>query len=71
LIDGNLSNFASLSLTNIGCMGIFIVKDNDVADTYPIRTFAGFEVSATGLLSTNIASTVTITTYNKQYSRNL
>ena len=64
MIDGTLNNFASLSLTGLGCTGTFIVKDNDVADTYPIETFAGFEVSATGLLSTGIASTVTITTYN-------
>ena len=64
LIDGNLTNFASLSLTGLGCVGTFIVQDTDVADTYPIGTFAGFEVSATGLLSANIAAKVTLTTYN-------
>jgi uncharacterized repeat protein (TIGR01451 family) len=64
LIDKDLTNFASLSLTGLGCTGTIIVKDNDVADTYPAGTFAGFEVSTTGLLSENIASTVTIRTYN-------
>ncbi len=64
LIDANLSNSASLSLTGLGCTGTFIVKDNDVVDTYPAGTFAGFEVSATGLLNASIASTVTIRTYN-------
>ncbi len=57
LIDANLSNSASLSLTGLGCTGTFIVKDNDVVDTYPAGTFAGFEVSATGLLNASIAST--------------
>jgi hypothetical protein len=64
LVDSNLSNFASLSLTGLTCTGTFTVKDNDVADTYPVGTFAGFEVSATGLLSASITSKVTIFTYN-------
>ena len=29
---------------------MFIVKDKDVANTYPIGTFVGFEVSVTGPL---------------------
>ena len=64
LIDSNLSNFASLNLNGLGCIGTYIVKDNDVADIYPAGTFAGFEVSATGLLNTSIAATVTIRTYS-------
>jgi len=64
LIDNNTSNFASVNLTGLSCNGTVVVKDNDAADTYPAGTFAGFEVSADGLLSASIAATVTITTYN-------
>ncbi|MES2517960.1 MAG: hypothetical protein V4585_07625, partial [Bacteroidota bacterium] len=64
LIDADLTNFASVSLTGLTCNGTVIVKDNDAADTYPAGTFAGFEVGANGLLSASIAATVTITTYN-------
>ena len=64
LVDADTINFATVSLTGLSCTGTVIVKDNDVADTYPIGTFAGFEVSSNGLLSANIAATVIITTFN-------
>jgi hypothetical protein len=63
LTDESTNNFATVSITGLGCSGTISVKDNDEADIYPAGTWAGFRIGSSGLLSVNIASEVTITTY--------
>ncbi|PHN06874.1 DUF4347 domain-containing protein [Flavilitoribacter nigricans] len=64
LVDNNTSNFASVSITGLGCDGTVSVKDNDASDTYPGGAFAGFRVSSAGILQASVGAEITISTYN-------
>ncbi|WP_040474087.1 thrombospondin type 3 repeat-containing protein, partial [Flavobacterium frigoris] len=61
LTDADLNNVASISITGIGCNGELAVSDSN--DVYPAGTFAGFKISATGLLQASIGATIKIKTY--------
>ncbi|MDI9875719.1 beta strand repeat-containing protein [Flectobacillus rivi] len=64
LVDADLTNNVSFSLTGLGCNITIAVKDNDVADTYPAGYYAGFKIGSANLISGSIASGVRIETYN-------
>ncbi|RIA09017.1 putative repeat protein (TIGR01451 family) [Flavobacteriaceae bacterium MAR_2010_72] len=61
LVDADLNNFASVSITGIGCNGEFQVVDSN--HVYPTGMFAGFKVSSDGLLQASTGLNVTIRTY--------
>ncbi|MDI9865666.1 hypothetical protein QM480_15080 [Flectobacillus sp. DC10W] len=64
LVDTDLTNNVSFSLTGLGCNITIAVKDNDAADTYPAGYYAGFKIGSANLISGSIASGVRIETYN-------
>jgi hypothetical protein len=65
LVDANLNNSTTISITGINCDATISAKDNDSGDTYPAGTWAGFNISTSGLLpGGTILSTVTIETWN-------
>ncbi|MVM40582.1 hypothetical protein GO730_27760 [Spirosoma sp. HMF3257] len=63
LIDADLSNFASISLT-AGLATTASVGVANALDTYPVNSFAGFDIETNSLLSANVFSTAVITLYN-------
>ena len=63
--EANLTNttttdFATISITGLGCDGEISVKDGN--DTYPAGTYAGYKVSSSGLLQASVGAKVTIKT---------
>jgi hypothetical protein len=52
LTDADLNNVASISITGFGCNGELAVSDSN--DVYPAGTFAGFKISAAGLLQASL-----------------
>lgn len=62
LVDANTSNFTSIDFTAavLGCNAEVAVRPGR---SYPAGTFAGFEVSANGLLSVSVLAQVTVRTY--------
>ncbi|MEO5582008.1 MAG: Ig-like domain-containing protein, partial [Saprospiraceae bacterium] len=62
LVNTSLGDFASVSITGIGCDGELSVVDSN--DTYAAGTYAGFRIGSAGLLQASIGATVTIRTYN-------
>lgn len=62
VIDSDASNYASIVLTAGVTSVNFAVAD--ARQTYPVKSFAGFDIQATTLLSANVLSTATITLYN-------
>ena len=61
LINASLTDFASISMTGVGCNGELSVKDGN--DVYPAGTYAGFKVGSSGLLQVSVGAKVTIRTY--------
>lgn len=65
MINASLDDYAQIDITGVGCNATIAVRDNDVADTYPAGTWAGFNIGTGGLLpDATIASSVTIATWN-------
>ena len=62
--DNNLTNSATVNMTGIGCSEYISVKDNDVADTYPAGTFAGYRIASGGLIGASLSATIKVDTYN-------
>lgn len=62
VVDANASNFSSIAFTAavLGCDAEIAVRPGR---SYPAGTFAGFEVSANGLLSVSVLAQVTVRTY--------
>ena len=63
VVDANLTNFATVVLTaGVATNATFAVAN--ALDTYPVNSFAGFDIEASTLLSAAVLSTATITLYN-------
>ncbi|MFH4965171.1 Ig-like domain-containing protein, partial [Gaetbulibacter sp. M235] len=62
LVDSDISNFTSISMTGLACEAELSVSDTD-NEVYPAGTFAGYKVSSNGLLQVSIGAEVTISTY--------
>lgn len=63
VIDNNPSNFASLSVT-AGVSTTLSFAVANALQTYPVNSFAGFDIETRSLLSANVLSIATITLYN-------
>ncbi|WP_080058858.1 beta strand repeat-containing protein [Spirosoma aerolatum] len=63
VIDNDPSNFASLSLT-AGVSTTLSFAVANALQTYPVNSFAGFDIETRSLLSANVLSIATITLYN-------
>lgn len=61
LVDADVSNFATVSITGLGCDAAISVVDGN--DDYSAGTYAGFRVSSNGLLQASISTGVTVSTY--------
>lgn len=60
LTNTSTTDFATISITGIGCDGEVSVKDGN--DTYPAGTYAGYKVSSNGLLQASVGAKITIKT---------
>ncbi|WP_157607458.1 hypothetical protein [Runella limosa] len=61
LTNASTTDFATISVTGLGCDGELSVKDGN--DTYPAGTYAGYKVSGSGLLQASVGAKVTIKTF--------
>lgn len=63
VIDSDTSNAASINIP-VGVTGTGMIAVHDVVNTFPASSFAGFVISDTSGLGTQLLNAVTISTYN-------
>src|SRR5690606_11466589 len=62
IIDSDVNNFATVDLT-AGVASSASISIQNPIDTYPVNTYAGFDLETGGLLNLDLLNNVTITTY--------